>query len=1134
MDTFWGANGTPSTTYVDNQLRSDTTFDTLGNMTLLKEYDFGGVLVRTTEISYEAGSEYAARNIRNRAKQVLVREGDQTGPIKSKTLITYDEPAYLHTVDPASDCPLGVVQHDDANYGCSMYFRGNPTTVTAYENAAAGTGAIARHTYYDFFGNVRKAEVNCCQQKEFIYSSANAFAFATEVRHGPAGPSQLVTSAAYNAYTGQVTSITSANGKTTTYTYELPMKRLSVVIRPDTATTNYSYDDAQRVVTVDLPLDGTNKIRQVTRFDPLGRPFQNEVTSTAGGDCSATKVEFDNMGRPYRQSNPFTCSYGPTYWTTTAFDPLGRATSVTAPDNAATTYIYSGASGSTLTATDPAGKQRKSETDALGRLRKVWEPDVNAGNALTQETTNDYNVLGLLTQVTQGVQTRTYTYDDLGRVLTVAVPETKHLGVQQFQSYQYNAFKLVTQKTDARGIITNYTYDSLNRLQTVSYNVGATGVPPAPSVTYTYGTDPAQNNKGRLVSVFSDAALTADDVTETFTYDLLGRATQVAKNIAGITYTVGYAYNLAGETTSITYPSGRVVTQSYDSHGRFQGISTPAYTGNLGTSNYAYDYAGQVTGFEYSNGVTAGFAYTPDRLQLAWMGYTKNGQNLMGSMFYYKYEPLYCPNGSTGNNGQIQCIRDISDTGITPGAEGRSLNYQYDALGRLKTAWTNGSASFPQWGLSWSYDRYGNRFEQMLLSGSAPTNYLTMDPGSNRILDTGFAYDANGNMTQDGANNLVYDAANRVVSTTPLGGGTTYNYVYDGAGLRVKKNTTATVQIYSGTKIIADYAVGAAPVSPLKEHFYSAGQWVATDHKQISVIDYRYSDYLGSARMTADSNGTVTGQQGHYPFGDSTLWYNSGTGGGRFIYTGYEYDGESGNHYALMRYDVGRLGRFSSPDPIAGPIADPQSLNRFTYASNDPINLVDPLGLFPSPRPIPEFPKGCVIYNLVAFLRGDGGLFCVQQHKRGERDPRREKIKEAIHKARLLLSDKKCAEFLKTLMAKLGVKATLDDFLKGFDSLEFVPTPKDDKNALSWSTAHVDDFGASNVIHVDKPADPALPQVMLHENFHSINFGISDLRLALLTTGIAQEPGLGVSEEQALKANSNAASKAFSQNCIPK
>ncbi|MGH9554492.1 MAG: hypothetical protein ACRD2Y_01600 [Terriglobales bacterium] len=59
----------------------------------------------------------------------------------------------------------------------------------------------------------------------------------------------------------------------------------------------------------------------------------------------------------------------------------------------------------------------------------------------------------------------------------------------------------MTQRTDARGVITTYTYDTLNRLYQVSYNVGATGVPATSTVTYTYGTSSASNNNGRLLTV---------------------------------------------------------------------------------------------------------------------------------------------------------------------------------------------------------------------------------------------------------------------------------------------------------------------------------------------------------------------------------------------------------------------------------------------------------------------------------------------------------------------------------------------------------------------------------------------------------------------------------------------------------
>jgi len=96
--------------------------------------------------------------------------------------------------------------------------------------------------------------------------------------------------------------------------------------------------------------------------------------------------------------------------------------------------------------------------------------------------------------------------------------------------------------------------------------------------------------------------------------------------------------------------------------------------------------------------------------------------------------------------------------------------------------------------------------------------------------------------------------------------------------------------------------------------------------------------------VNTDSSGSIIGEQGHYPFGDQ--WYLNSTIT-KEMFTTYERDAESGNDYAMARYHVNRLGRFSSPDPLAGDIGNPQSLNRYTYTQNDPVNLVDPFGMDP-------------------------------------------------------------------------------------------------------------------------------------------------------------------------------------------
>jgi RHS repeat-associated protein len=147
----------------------------------------------------------------------------------------------------------------------------------------------------------------------------------------------------------------------------------------------------------------------------------------------------------------------------------------------------------------------------------------------------------------------------------------------------------------------------------------------------------------------------------------------------------------------------------------------------------------------------------------------------------------------------------------------------------------------------------------------------------------------------------------------------------------------------SRTKIIADYWNGAAASDPIREHFWERGNTVATHNIQNgNIVDFRHTDHLGSPRLTTDSSGNVQGYQGTYPFGEE--WY-SVSRASRFKFTGYERDSESGNDYAIFRTYAPRLGRFSSPDPLHGSLADPQSLNRFAYVRNDPINFIDPLGL---------------------------------------------------------------------------------------------------------------------------------------------------------------------------------------------
>jgi RHS repeat-associated protein len=909
------------------QSKTETTYDRWsGNLLSLKEYDWGapGSLVRTTTWTYLNASPYTAANILDRVTNVTVTD-NISSVVHSRTDIAYDESGYINY----GTCHSGVPQHDDTHYPCSYTTRGKPTTVTTYTNAAAATGPIIHHTYYDNLGNAVKADVDCCQQKQWNFSATTAYSLPDSVVRGSSPGTQLTTSATYNSYTGLVATSTDENGKITQYTYDA-LKRLTNIQRPDGANLTWTYNDAtpptQSSVTASIPVQNSNVKKTTTTVDGLGRPIKQQLTDASGTSYSIVETRYDPLGRAYKSSNPHNSTAQ--YWTETDFDALGRSKKVILPDNSQTIYSYS---LSTVTATDPTGKQKKTQADGLGRITTTYEPDVNNGNSLTQQTSYSYNVLDLLTTVTQGVQTRSYSYDDLGRVTSAQTPEAN----QAAASFQYNSSSLPAQRTDPRRVITTYGYDNLNRLTSVSYNVGSTGVPATASVGYTYDQGGAAANAlGRLTSMTDGVG------SESYTYDNLGRITGLQKVINGTTYPISYAYNLAGELTSITYPSNRIVQQSVDAIGRLCEIA-PSTTG-CGTASspyatgYTYNVANQPTGFRYGNGIFASIGFSADRLQLNCLDYsTTNRSGVCAHDGTTKFGLTYSYGASGSNNGQISGITDSVDNG-------RNATYTFDALYRLTRAVTTGSTGYPAWGLSETYDRYGNRSAQSIYSGcvppmTCPTNSVTPDTATNRV--SGDCYDSNGNLLAESAPpcpspTYTYDAENRMVNYSSAA------YAYDGNGVRVVKSSggTTTVYILSGSKVIAEYDNGAAVGSPSREYIYSGAQLLAKIDS--SGTKYYHRDHL-SNRLVTDSGGNTFAQMGHFPFGES--WYNASND--KLLFTTYERDSESSNDYAMMRYSINRLGRFSTPDPLAGNVTNPQSLNRFAYTLNDALNKVDPLGL---------------------------------------------------------------------------------------------------------------------------------------------------------------------------------------------
>jgi RHS repeat-associated protein len=998
-----------------------------GDVSQIVEFGFGA-LARTTQTDYVTATSYINQHIFNLPSQMRIYDGSSN--LISRTDLVYDGASVTGVT--------GVSHHDDTNYGSGFNVRGNLTRLTSYANAAAATGPVTKNSTFDSLGNVRTAQVNCCQLQQIAFSSITQYAYPDSLTRGASGGTQLVTNWTYDFNTGLLLTERDPNNQQVTYGYDV-VKRVTSVTGPLNSSVTSSFDDASSRpgVTTTTALDASNSQVQISITDGLGRVLQKKTQSAGGTVFSIVETQYDSMGRATQVSNPHGPSESPVWATYGPYDALGRPTTVT-PSGGMGSYQYA-FSGNSTTVTDPGGKQRRTFVDAASRLIEADEPgyddgshssgsvtmfgsdqsmcdpdvqppkcvliwdfgtvSITVGNftasanysrtttpaglastlggqfnsnssspvtatvnsatinlvskvAGTQTnypisiqanssspnfggsssfggnpsgatmtggtdgtgsdgqpptlntplvTVSNYDPINNLVSVFQGVQQRIFQYDSMGRLTQSTTPEAGTV------SFQYNSFNLLTQRTDARGVISNYSYDTLNRPSQVSYNVGTTGVPATASVNYTYDEGGAAAYAlGRLTH------LTDGVGTETYTYDALGRTTNLQKVIAGTSYPIAYQYNNAGELKQMTYPSGRIVAQTFDPIGR---LSQLQVNGANYLSSLSYNAAGEALGFTYGNGVQATVNYN-SQMQLASLAYAKSGSTLFSLTYNY----------GTGNNGQIQNITDNVDST-------RTTTFTYDPWSRLKTA------SNTQWSITESYDRYGNRNAQ-----TPPVNFSqAANPVTNR-LPSPYAYDAAGNMTNDGSNTLAYDAESRSISST--NGAASGASVYDGNGLRVKRclpnctsPTTTTVYVFSRGKMIAEYDNGVAVSSPSREYIYSGAKLLGTISG--GATTYHHPDHL-SVRVSTDSSGNAVRTFGDFPFGE--VWYETGTAS-KWKFTSYERDSESQNDYAMARFHVNRLARFSSPDPHAGSIADPQSLNRYTYARNNPVSLTDPTGL---------------------------------------------------------------------------------------------------------------------------------------------------------------------------------------------
>jgi RHS repeat-associated protein len=164
-------------------------------------------------------------------------------------------------------------------------------------------------------------------------------------------------------------------------------------------------------------------------------------------------------------------------------------------------------------------------------------------------------------------------------------------------------------------------------------------------------------------------------------------------------------------------------------------------------------------------------------------------------------------------------------------------------------------------------------------------------------------------------------------------------------------------------QLAAEYAGGTVWT---KDYVRAGGQIAAIENASSAPCTtcYLSYDYLGSPRMVTDQNANIIARHDYAPFGQeipggvgprTSLWGASDNANQKF--TAQERDAETNLDFFQARYLSSGLGRFMSPDPgnAGAYLTNPQSWNGYAYVWDNPLNAVDPTGMYlVAPQPIPD------------------------------------------------------------------------------------------------------------------------------------------------------------------------------------
>jgi RHS repeat-associated protein len=993
-----------------------------GNVLSRVDYDYGsgahGALLRNTQYAYlyQENSAYVAPNIVDRVYQESIYNSLTAGSatLVAQTTTAYD--AFNQTSingQGALVSAAGTTNHDYTNFGTAATLRGLPTSVT--KAVGSGSAAIITYTDYNDLGSPTIATDGNRNSTTYSYGAENAF--LSSVTQPTTNGIKHIDLYDYDTNTGLLMSHTDQNNILTKYKYDA--LRRPTLVDNAIGTTNwatnasaesktvYNYPSATEAeVNQDQTSTGDGVLTSSTFLDGLGRTIKavardGSVVETAyDADSRVCAVSNPTINAPATlsctvgQNKPVAVTDGFTYF---SYDALGRKTLQTQPDSNTQQWQYT---GNVVDFYDEDKSHWQWTSDALARLTIAKENDPAGSGSLTLVTDYSYDPLGNLLSVNQigtsgdVARYRTFAYDSMSRLTNACNPESIAIGSSCSTSgpwsaaYVYDANGNVKTRTDARGIVTNYTYDALNRLTAKTYTNDTAANTPA--LTYGYDTEYAwqltqdeDNPVGHLNSVMATVGTTNLTTWTSGDYDQRGNLTGYvnclgsnAQSCPGSGVGANYAYNLNEDLTGISEDASAgtyngqydYIAYGYDPSGRVNSIATTLSLDNSGTMLTSTAFSGETY---YPGGAveTAKLAIDPT-------------SNVAGVALSRTYD----------NRGRI--TGEVDTDSLSQSAYHYSLSYDansnvttyndsvagswtatYDALHRWvkSTGTMNGvAATFQQ-----TYDHFGNRnVEYFTYNGTEtqPSPYLNFTTGSNRVV--GSTYDNAGNLYSDGTNDYLYDAENRLCAVKQLSSGDSIGYVYAANGPRLGRGnlTTFSCDVTKNGLLTANglALTNAYMVGPQGERLEETdgnfnmlhynvfwegkllGTFTGTTYVQ-SNWHFALNDWLGTKREITTSAGAPWTSLSSGPFGDYVSQTGSGSNPSEEFFTGKVRDTESGLDDFLARHYSSNWGRFMSPDfngaddyvlspvPYAD-LSNPQTLNLYGYAGNNPLSNVDPDG----------------------------------------------------------------------------------------------------------------------------------------------------------------------------------------------